>query len=59
MPLPVHLPLLSQHAELLLLVLVDDLDLGDGLILAAAADAEVIIAADDDAEVITAAAAGG
>ncbi len=57
-PLPVHLPLLSQHAELLLLVLVDDLDLGEGLVLAAAADAEVVTA-EADAEVITAAAAGG
>jgi hypothetical protein len=51
----VHLPLLFQHEKLLLLVLVDDLDLGDGLALAAAANAEVITAA-ADAEVITAAA---
>jgi hypothetical protein len=41
----VHLPLLFQHAKLLLLVLVDNLDLGDGLVLAAAANAEVITAA--------------
>ncbi len=56
-PLLVHLPLLFQHAKLLLLVLVDDLDLGDGLVLADAANAEVITAA-ADVEVITAAAGG-
>jgi hypothetical protein len=54
----VHLPLLFQHAKLLLLLLVDDLDLGDGLVLAAAANVEVITAAANGDD-ITAAAAGG